>query len=390
MNKQTTTYIAIILLLTLVLSSGCTTTPEPRQLDSDPVFYPAPPASPRLQFLRTFNSSSDIDGGASAFDSFLTGQETKGYSLIKPYGVASANGKIYICDVQASVEVFNLEKKKMHRMEGAKGLGKVVQPLNISITENNNKFVTDPVRGEVLMYNKEDQFVKSFGLAGKWKPTDAAAFQNLLYVVDAQNRDIKVFDIKTKEHIKTLGRNNEESRENLAIPTNLTIDKKGKLFISDTGRFQVVIYNRDGRQRGEISKPGINLGHLARPRGIALDRDNLIYIVDAAFENVQIFREDGQFLMAFGGSGKEPGNLFLPADVYIDYDNIEYFRDYIDPDFETEYLVFVTSQFGRKAVSVYAFGKHRKVDYLKPEDLKKKAQQKLKQWDKGNNDSSQK
>jgi len=388
MNKQANTFISLIF-LTIILTGGCTTSPQQQQLANDPVFYPAPPAPPRLQFLRSFSSSSDIDGGISTFDTFLTGQETKGYSLIKPYGVASHDGKIYVCDVQASVEVFNLEKKKLHRMEGAKGLGKVVQPLNISITENNNKFVTDPVRGEVLMYNKEDQFVKSFGLAGKWKPTDAAAYKDKLYVVDAQNRDIKVFNIETRKHIKTLGKNNDDSMKNLAIPTNIAINKKGKLFISDTGRFQVVVYNRDGRQRGEISKAGVNLGHLARPRGIALDRNNLTYVVDAAFENVQIFQENGQFLMAFGGSGKEPGNLFLPADVYIDYNNIEYFQDYIDPDFEVEYLVFVTSQFGRQLVNVYAFGKHKKGNYLTEEELKEKAEKKLKQWKKDNNSSDQ-
>lgn len=363
----------------ILLLSGCvTTTPKPAE-QTDAVFFPDPPAPPRLQFLTSFTSSTDVVPEGSAFDTFLTGEKNQGYQLVKPYGVAVSDGKIYVCDSQATLVVFDVKNKKFQQMEGAKGLGKVVQPINISLDEEGNRFVADSVRGEVLMYDKNDFYVKSFGLSGQWKPVDAVAYQGMLYVVDSRDREIKVFDIASGEKITAFGRTNKPE-ENLGLPTGIAIGPDELLYISDSGRFQIVIYDRDGHQRGAIGRPGANLGHFARPRGVAVDRKGRVFAVDAAFENVQIFRADGQLLLFFGGSGTRPGNLFLPADIYIDYDNIDYFRSYADPNFDIESLIFVTSQFGERLVNVYAFGTEKGRTYPSEEELIEKAQKKLKTW----------
>ncbi len=367
-----------VMILGMTFLSGCVTT-TPNVEESEAVFFPDPPAPPRIQFLRSFTTSEDVESQGSAFDSFLTGRADQGYHLIKPYGVAFEDGKIYVCDSQATIVVFDIKNKKFQKMEGAKGLGKVVQPLNIALDPEGNKFVADPVRGEVLMYDKNDLYVKSFGLVGQWKPVDVVPFEGLLYVVDSKEREIKVFDIETTEKIRSFGRNNKPE-ENLGLPTGITVGPDKLLYITDSGRFQVVVYDRDGHERGAIGRPGANLGHFARPRGVAVDRSGRVFAVDAAFENVQIFRNDGQLLLFFGGSGKRPGNLFLPADVFIDYDNIEYFKEYADPNFDIEFLVIVTSQFGDRLVNVYGYGKERGRSYPSEEELVEKAEQKLKEW----------
>ncbi len=372
--------ISLLLLLAITILSGCVTTPESKK-ESDAVFYPPPPAPPRLQFLRSFTTSQDITGALSGFDSFLTGNESQGYHLVKPYGVGLRNGKLYVCDSQASVEIFDLKNKKFYRMEGAKGLGKVVEPLNIAYDDQDNKFVSDPVRGEVLMFDAGDFYIKSFGLPGRWKPVDSAPCEGLLYVVDSLGREIKVFDIKTAEKIKSFGQGGgKQANDNLGLPTGIAIGSDKLLYISDSGRFQVVVYDRDGHQRRAIGRPGANLGHFARPRGIAIDRQNRVYIVDAAFENVQVFRDDGQLLFFFGGSGDRPGNLFLPADVAVDYDNIEYFRQYADPNFDIEHLVIVSSQFGKRLINVYGFGRQKGRTYPSEKEMEEKIKEKFKKW----------
>lgn len=379
-RKASLNVLLLLLSLTLFLLPGCVTTPAPEEPD-EAVFFPDPPAPPRVQFLRSFTTADDITEATSSFDTFLTGEQNKAYHLIKPYGVAIKDGKLYVCDSQVNLFVFDLKDKKFYSMQGAKGLGKVVQPLNITIDEQGNKFVADPVRGEVLMYDSKDFFVKSFGLAGQWKPVDTAIADGQLYVVDSQEREIKVFDIESSEKIRTFGRNNKPE-ENLGLPTGIAMGPDKLLHISDSGRFQVVVYDRDGHQRTAIGRPGANLGHFARPRGVAVDKESRIYAVDAAFENVQVFRKDGQLLFFFGGSGREPGKLFLPAAVTIDYDNIDYFRQYADPDFDIEHLIIVTSQFGERLVNVYGFGKQRGRSYLSEDELIKKAEDKLKKWQK--------
>jgi hypothetical protein len=101
--------------------------------------------------------------------------------------------------------------------------------------------------------------------------------------------------------------------------------------------------------------------------------------VDAAFNNVQVFNKDGRLLMFFGESADKPGGLLLPAKVSIDYDNLQYFKEYIQPDFQPDYLVFVTSQFGSRLVNVLAHGQQKGKKYPTDDELLKRLEEKRKQ-----------
>jgi hypothetical protein len=75
--------------------------------------------------------------------------------------------------------------------------------------------------------------------------------------------------------------------------------------------------------------------------------------------------------MFFGSGERGPGTLLLPAQVVVDYDNLSFFREYVAPNFELEYLLFVTSQFGERLVNVYGFGKEKGVSYPSDDELRK-------------------
>jgi hypothetical protein len=130
-----------------------------------------------------------------------------------------------------------------------------------------------------------------------------------------------------------------------------------------------VRFDTEGRFKGTIGRAGDNLGHFARPKGLAVDRQDRLYVVDASFSNVQVFNGDGRLLMYFGGSGAAPGHLLLPAKVTIDYDGLPYFAQYVRPEFEAEYLIFVTSQFGDRRVNVFAYGREKGKAYPSDEEL---------------------
>lgn len=371
-------YFALLLLAAFALS-GCAA-PKTATREAEKVFYPEPPELPRLQFLTSLNGAKDIEDSPSALDTFLAGGETARGNLKKPYGVGIHDGKIYVADSVETVKVFDLVNKKFHNLKGAKGLGKLVQPINLWIQPDGTKFVADPVRNQVIMYDAKDFYVKSFSYPGKWKPTDMAAYDDRLYVVDGLNKEIAVFDISSGNFVKKFGKTTQDPEKDLGFPTNISIDPEGFLYITDVGRFQVVKYDRDGHYRMSFGKLGRSVGHFARPRDSAVDRQGRLLVVDAAFNNVQIFRtEDGQLLTFFGGSGKKPGSLDLPAGIAIDYDNIGLFAKYIDPNFEPDYLVIVTSQVGENRVNVYAFGKEKGAHYPSEDDLLEQQREKMEQ-----------
>ena len=342
----------VIIVLILILLSGCATAPSVKQA---PVFYPEPPSPPRIQFLKSYGSSKDVGAKRSAFAAFVTGERERITILDKPYGVAGYDGKIYVCDTNATVVVLNLKKNTFGRMQGAQGLGKLLQPINISIDKDGNKYVSDAVRHQVVVFDKNDFYVKAFGPVEGWKPVDAAVLEGRLYVVDAKKAEIVVFNLQSGEVEKKFGQQGEVASQ-LGLPTNLSIDSEGYLYVSDAARFQIVKLDRDGNFRGVVGKLGAGPGSFARPRGTALDRQNRLYAVDAAFNNVQVFNKDGRLLLFFGKGGKAPGDLYLGAKVSINYDDAKYFQQYAEPNFQIEYVLFVTSQFGDHKVNVYGVG----------------------------------
>ena len=355
-----------LIALVLLMLSGCATTP-PKPLEQQ-TFFPPPPEPARLQFLVSYTGSLDIEAPRSAFATFVTGEKDRDQKLDKPYGVAIHDGKIYVCDTNMTVMVFDLQKRSFEPLQGAQGLGKLVQPINISIDRDGNKYVSDPVRQQVVMFDKNDFYVKAFGTPGEWKPLDAAVFEDRLYVADIRNSEIRVLDINTGEDVARLGKVGEPS-EFLDKPTNLVIDKDGYLYVSDAGRFQIVKMDRDGHVLGTFGRVGTNLGHFARPKGVAVDREGRVFVVDAVFYNVQIFNPKGFMLLFFGGGGTKPGDLILPAKVIVDYANTKYFEPYVDPNFIMESLVLVTSQFGDRRVNVFAFGREKGRKYLTDDEL---------------------
>lgn len=357
-------------LLLLALTSGCASQPVQRE---PAVFFPPAPALPRLQFLTAFNGLKDIEE-QSGFDRFVVGEKLN-LELDKPYGIAMHDGKIYVCDTNTTVIVLDLVKKQFSSMAGAVGPGRLSQPVNISIEPDGTKYITDPVRGQVVIFDRADNFLRAVGEPGTWKPVDAVPFGDRLYVADNANGLVKVFDKLSGELLKSIG-DKGDTADRLDRPTNLAFDSKGDLYVTDIGRFQVVVFDRDGHFQRTIGKVGDSPGHFARPKGTAIDPEGRLYATDAAFNNVQIFSPEGRLLMFFGDAGLGPGGLMLPAKVAIDSQNIPLFRSYAAPGFEIEYLVLVTSQFGERKVSVYGFGHEKGRHYPTEEELRQQIDEK--------------
>ncbi|MFZ2199007.1 MAG: 6-bladed beta-propeller [Thermodesulfovibrionales bacterium] len=356
----------------MALITGCGAAPV--QKSDYFIYFPKPPDLPRIQFLTSFTSEKDLLPDESSFEKFVVG-EKKDVKIDKPYGVALYGGKIYVCDTNVTVTVFDLVKKTMGPLAGAQGLGRLIQPLNIAIDKEGNKYVADTGRGQVVVFDRDDQFLNAIGTFGTWRPSDVDVFENLLYVADIKNGLIKVFDKASGAEVKEFGKSGKP-QDNLYMPTNISFDREGNLYITDTGRFKVFKYDRDGHLLNTFGMLGSGPGTFARPKGIATDRNNRVYVVDASFANVQVFDQSGQLLLYFSKQGYYPGDLYLPAQVVVDYDHVQFFEKYAAPDFALEAIIVVTSQFDRRLVNVFGLGKMRNKEYPEDAELLKELKEK--------------
>jgi DNA-binding beta-propeller fold protein YncE len=338
---------------------GCATAPKIAQEGERPVFYPPLPDEPRLQFLTSFSTSEDLESPTSEFRKFVVGEEKNFKAIVKPYGVAAYNDKIYVCDaVHNSIDILDLKEKKFETFR-PKEDGRLIGPLNLSFDANGNMYVADPGRGQVVIFDKSGSYSVAIGNKSEFKPVDVLVRDDKIYICDLKSQSVKVYGLIDKRYLFSVPKESVKEEAKLFSPTNIAIDEEGNLYVSDSGASKVQKYNADGEFQMSIGSQGDSPGEFARPKGIAVDKEGRVYVVDAAFENVQIFDKNGKLLLFFAEPGGSRASLVLPAGIAIDYSLKDFFSPLVDPAFEAEYLVLVTSQYGDRKLSLFAFGHKR-------------------------------
>jgi DNA-binding beta-propeller fold protein YncE len=347
--------------------AGCVSNPQQSDQNkaadaSGPVFYPALPNSPRIQYLTTIASERDLAVRKDSFADFIVGEEKEAQRLTQPYGIALHKGKLYVADTGAGgLAIFDLAQQRFSFMTGT-GAGRIKRPINIRIDADGTRYVTDTGRDQVLVYDRDDRFIRAFGVEGQFRPVDLAIAGDRLYVADILHHQIQVLDKGTGRLIFKFGKPGSGEGE-LFHPTNIALGPDGDIYVVETSNFRVQRFTAEGKPVRTYGSVGSTVGSFARPKGIAMDKTGRLLIGDAAFQNVQIFDNSGKLLMYFGQTEGRADGLNLPAGVSIDYDNIASFRRFADPKFSIDYLILVASQFGPNKVDIFAFGKMNGMDY---------------------------
>ncbi len=359
--------LSIPLLTVLVLAFSITSCahrapePAPPEEDSTPrlySFFPLPPALPRIQFLTQFSVIGEIveaeEVKPSFFESFLFGELEEVERIpvpAKTYGIAAKNGKVYVTDTkEARVIVYDLANGRQYAMV-TEGLGKLSKPVDLFIEPEGYIFIADIGRQAIIVYDSDERYVSSFGKPGQFQPTSVYVHGDELFVADVQDNEVEVLDRRTGELKRKFGGVGQEDGH-FNAPTSLAVSKKGDVYVTDTFNFRVQKFDIRGKQLVTIGAAGAVLGSFTRPKGLEVTPDGVLYVIDAAFEVVQLFNEEGRILTSFGGGDQ----LALPARIAYDPYNVQFFSEFIHPDFEVEYLLYVTNTIGLRKVSVYGFG----------------------------------
>jgi DNA-binding beta-propeller fold protein YncE len=335
----------------LLICVGCASISEKPVAPPAYTFYPALPQRPRLQFLLSITGEGDLGKKQSVMHKFIFGRDHH-QLLEKPYDVDAANGKIYVMDrLYKRLVIIDLTSRTMSFLNDH-GDGRLGDPAGICVSEEDIKYIADMQRKQVVVFDKKNRFLRTYGSQEIFeKPVDVATYGNRLYVVDMKKEELFILDKETGDVINTVGGEDEFFK-----PSNVAVGPLGDVFITDTFHFVIKKFSPDGKFLGTIGFLGDQIGGFARPKGASVDKKGRLYVVDAAFENVQIFNDQDKLLLFLGGPGTDPGNLYLPAGIAVDYNNTAFFQKFAAPDFELEYLVYVTNMFGNNMLNVYGFG----------------------------------
>lgn len=315
MNRLFNTVLFLITLITITGLFACAPTmPEKKKID---LVWPLPPDEPKIKYVDRFVTTLDLSKKTGIAEA-LFGEE-KVEVLNKPYGVAvDKEGKVYITDI-GRLWMIDFKNKDYKILGTEPGIGKLRLPIGVATSSDGRVFIADTSADKVFVY-KDGRAVALLGKTGEFEAASGIALdekRNLIYVVDAKKHQVNVYSLNDYSYLRTIGKRGEKDGE-FNFPTNIAIDREGRIYVVDTGNFRVQVFDSEGRFIKSIGKLGDTPGSLARPKGIAIDSEGHIYVVDAAFQNFQIFDFDGNILLFVGGGGVEPGQFLLPAGIAID------------------------------------------------------------------------
>jgi sugar lactone lactonase YvrE len=338
--------------LALLAAAGCATH-KPAQKNY--LFFPAAPDEPRIQYLMSFGAESDLRG-ASKFSEFVAGQEKVMRPIWKPYGVTIKHGKVYVCDTQiGAVTIADLQKGRFKLLK-PEGQEAMKLPVNVAVDKDEICYVTDPSRGQILVYNKEGRLLEAVGKKGEMKPCGLALAGERLYVTDMKNSCVRVYNKADRKLLFSFPQNPTNDLARLFQPTNLAVDNKGRIYVSDSGGFATKIFDAEGNYVRTVGELGVTPGQFSLPKGVGVDHEGRFYVVDAAAPVVQLFDAEGRLLMFFGQpAASGSAGLYLPAGLTVDYENVGLFQKYAAPGYKLEYLILLTNQAGPQKVSVFGF-----------------------------------
>ena len=153
---------------------------------------------------------------------------------------------------------------------------------------------------------KEGEHLLSITVCGQHIP-------NSPFLLSVNNRDY--YRTTFKQPVQTID-----------IPHHIAFTFSGDMFVTNTSSHSIHVYDKHGREKKKIGKPGKGNLEFYFLFGIVISGD-VLYVADCYNHRIQKFSSDGMFLSIFGSYGSGDGEFYYPRVLAIGPDRMVYVSD---------------------------------------------------------------
>ncbi len=218
--------------------------------------------------------------------------------LRRPEGVAvDADDNLYVADsVRGMVLVFDRNGNFVRYVGNYRGEPEYARPTGIAIDRDAGRlYLIDTPRNLVFVLDLNGRVLKSIGKRhdgtgiGEFDgPTEIAVAHKHVFVLDRRGTRVQVLDAKCNPA------GSFDLPHGLDPLVNqddgLGTDQEGNVYVSSFDGALIRVYAGDGRLLSCFGQPGRGAGEFANPGGLWIDASDRLYVADSGNGRVQLFQ----------------------------------------------------------------------------------------------------
>lgn len=202
-------------------------------------------------------------------------------------------------------------------------------PTDLAIDLQGNLYVVDAGNDRIQVFDPDGNFVRMWGKTGSGEGEFnflrangdeiggiAVDSDGNVYVADNANQRIQKFDL-TGTFLLQWGSNGRGDGQFLS-PIGITVDKQGNVYVIDDSRDDVQKFDSNGTFLLKWGSHGSRDGQFNYTGNLEIDSQGNVYVADFSNHRVQKFDSQGIFLTKWGTFGEDPGQFNDPVGIAID------------------------------------------------------------------------
>lgn len=141
-----------------------------------------------------------------------------------------------------------------------------------------------------------------------------------IYVTDTGRGDVLVFDPPGKK-VYSIGTRGQFTT---ALPLGIAVTDGGRVYVSDGVKNLILIFTPEGDYIGAFGREE----EFLHPGDLAVDEERgILYVVDVKGHKICLYDMEGRFLKSLGKRGSAPGEFNFPVGVAVDREGNLYVTD---------------------------------------------------------------
>ena len=200
--------------------------------------------------------------------------------------------------------------------------GKLHNPRFVAADASNNIYVADASNHQIQVFDSNGNFLRKWGSYGSNpgqlnNPFGICVSSNKVYVSEWDGDRVQVFDLQGT-FLKSMGRSGSGDGQ-MTGAHDLAVDSSGNVYVADHELSRVMVFKADGSYLRQWGSSGASDGQFQGLISICATPDGKIAAMERdGNRRVQVFNTNGVLQFKFGSSGDSPGQLNSPHGIRTD------------------------------------------------------------------------